>query len=133
MFYVPAHAYTHTQPYTHTHRTKMTNTWYRLFNITSAHTKRTCILSCSLRSLTITHAGTCFARRNDNNYTTLLISPFNTSQSNKQKQKRRKKKNNNCHHSFQLNSKCIKMHFSASKDRKKFQCKLTEDIIIPAV
>ena len=79
--------YTHT----HTHRTNMTNTWYKLFNIISTHKKRTCILSCSVRSLTITHAGTYFAR-NDNNYTTLLISPFNTSQSLQQTETKKKKK-----------------------------------------
>ena len=126
------HTHTSLLTNTQTHRTNMTNTWYKLFNIISTHKKRTCILSCSVRSLTITHAGTYFAR-NDNNYTTLLIFPFSTSQSlqqTKTEKKKGKENNNNCHHSFQLNSKCIKMHFSASKDRKKFQCKLTEDIFL---
>ena len=84
--YLHMHIHTHT----HTHRTNMTNTWYKLFNIISTHKKRTCILSCSVRSLTITHAGTYFAR-NDNNYTTLLISPFNTSQSLQQTKTRKQK------------------------------------------
>ena len=55
--HICTHIYTcHTQTHTYTERTKMMNTWYKLFNIISTHMKRTCIHSCSVRSLIITHA-----------------------------------------------------------------------------
>ena len=55
--HICTHIYTcYTQTHTYTERTKMMNTWYKLFNIISTHMKRTCIHSCSVRSLIITHA-----------------------------------------------------------------------------